>query len=408
MHSSIFSSSTGYPQNHWLKTWLLAIAVAATLLAGWEAVLRHMGHRPTVVDDEALWAGQRDRVYTECCEKAVVLMGDCRILLGLVPQVLQDNFPGYRVVQLAVQETSPIATLRDLAEDERFDGIVIAGLNARLLSRDMWDTQQRYVDYYHSQYGLNTKLNRFFSTLAQKNLASIHPQLHLNDIIIRLAQGEPLPSPYYLETQADRSRLADYRRVDLQAHRKWAYDRTRWLSNDRDLPGAAEWLQDAMEVEEWVTAIQARGGRVVFVQLPTTGQLYSYDEIIFPKKLYWDAFAARTSALCIHFKDVPELAGFDCPDLSHLDRADAPRFTMELGTALADRNLLNVPTCAVASGRTAGKSAKCRCPTRGSHQNASADCPCCGTGSPNQGEHPMTMSQASRDADCRQCEPRAS
>ena len=250
-----------------------------------------------------------------------------------MPQVLQASFPGYRVVQLAVQETSPIATLRDLAADERFNGIVVCGLNARLLCKDMWDTQQRYVDYYHNNYGLNAKLNRSFSTLMQRTFAAIHSQLRLDDLVIRLAQGQPLPSPYYLETQEDRSRLADYRRVDLQVHRKWAYDRTRWLSNDRDLPGTAEWLHDAMEVEEWVKAIQARGGRVVFVQLPTTGQLYSYDEIIFPKKMYWDAFAARTSALCIHFKDVPQLAGFDCPDLSHLDRADAPRFTTELGSS---------------------------------------------------------------------------
>ena len=343
MHSSTSNSNGVCLEGPWLKTWLLAIAVTLAVLAGWELSLRRMGYRPTVVDDEALWAEQRNRVYTDCCEKAVVLLGDCRVLLGLMPQVLQAGFPGYRVVQLAVQETSPIAALRDLAADERFNGIVVCGLNARLLCKDMWDTQQRYVDYYHNNYGLNAKLNRSFSTLMQRTFAAIHSQLRLDDLVIRLAQGQPLPSPYYLETREDRSRLADYRRVDLQVHRKWAYDRTRWLSNDRDLPGTAEWLHDAMEVEQWVKAIQDRGGRVVFVQLPTTGQLYSYDEIIFPKKMYWDAFAARTSALCIHFKDVPQLAGFDCPDLSHLDRADAPRFTTELGTVLAARELLDMP-----------------------------------------------------------------
>jgi hypothetical protein len=360
MHSSTSSSDHARPEGTWLKTWLLAIVLATTVVAGWEAMLRHRGHRPTIVDDEALWAGQRDRIYTADGRKAIVLIGDCRIQLGLVPQVLRDKFPGHRVVQLAIQETSPIATLRDLAADERFDGIVICGLDARLLCRDMWETQQHYVDYYHKAYHWNTRLNRFFSTLAQKTFVSLHPRLRLNELAILLARGEPFPSPYYLETHADRSRLADYRRVDLKAHRKRVFDRTGWLSNDRELPGVEEWLRDAMEVEGWVDTIQARGGRVVFVQLPTTGQLHEYEETVFPKTLFWDAFAARTSALCIHFKDVPQLAGFDCPDTVHLDRTDAPRFTLELGKALANRDLLGEPACTIASEHKARGSAHYR------------------------------------------------
>ncbi|MEN6424777.1 MAG: hypothetical protein ABFE13_05410 [Phycisphaerales bacterium] len=356
MHSSTSSSDLVWPEGPWLKTWLLAIALAVAAVAGWETALRHRGHRPTIVDDEALWASQRDRIYTTDGQKAIVLIGDCRIQLGLVPQVLRDSFPGHRVVQLAIQETSPIATLRDLAADQRFDGIMICGLDARLLCRDMWDTQQHYVDYYHKAYHWNTRLNRFFATLAQKTLVSLHPRLRLDELAVLLARGEAFPSPYYLETHADRSRLADYDRVDLKAHRKWVFDRTRWLSNDRELPGVEEWLHDAMEVEEWVGTIQSRGGRVVFVQLPTSGQLHRYEETLFPKAMYWDAFAARTSALCIHFKDVPQLAGFDCPDTVHLDRTDAPRFTLELGKALANRDLLGTPMCTVASEHPAGGS----------------------------------------------------
>lgn len=357
MHSSTSSSNRASPAGPWFKTWLLAIALAVALVAGWETVLRHRGHRPTIVDDHALWASQRDRVYTRDGQKAVVLIGDCRIQLGLVPQVLRDSLPGHRIVQLAIQETSPIATLRDLAADERFDGIVICGLDARLLCRDMWDTQQHYVDYYHRTYHWSEKVNRRLSTLAQKTLVSLHPRLRLNELAILLARGESLPSPYYLETQADRSRLADYSRVDLKSHRKWAFDRTRWLSTNKELPGVEEWLHDAMEVEKYVETIQARGGRVVFVQLPTTGQPYRYDEMILPKKKYWDALAARTSALCVHFKDVPQLAGFDCPDTVHLDRVDAPRFTRELGKTLMERDLLGEGTCAVASGQAPGRAA---------------------------------------------------
>lgn len=334
MHSFTSSSNCVCPEGPWLKTWLLTVAAAVTLVAGGEVVLRYADHRPTVVDDEALWASQRDRVYAGRNEKVVVLIGDCRIQLGLIPQILQDSFPWNRVVQLAIEGTSPIATLRDLAEDKGFNGVVICQLDARLLCKDMWDTQQRYVDFYHKKYHWDAKANRFFSILTQEMLATLHPQLRLNDLGIQLVKGNSLPSPYYLQTHADRSRLADYRHVDLNAHRKWVYDRARWVSNT-DLPGAEEWLRDAMEIEEWVRMIQTRGGCVVFVQFPTTGQLYRYNEFVFPKSTYWDTFAAQTSALCVHFKDVPQLAGFDCPDTLHLDRADAPRFTRELGKALS-------------------------------------------------------------------------
>ena len=270
---------------------------------------------------------------------------------------------------------------------------MICGVDARLLCKDMWDTQQRYVDYYHRNYGLNAKLNRFFSTLAQEHFVSIDPQLRLNNLLVRLVKRQSWPAPYYLETQADRSRLADYGRVDLKTHQKWAYDRAYWLSNNKNLPWTEEWLEGAMELEPWVDAIRARGGRVVFVQFPTTGRLFAYDDAIFPKKEFWDAFAARTSALCIHFKDVPQLATFDCPDLSHLDRADAPRFTMELGRTLADRELLGAPHIVMASKQPDGKSQNCHCDAKSPCRKASGTCPCCG---PDSHDRPCTCETKSQ------------
>jgi hypothetical protein len=99
--------------------------------------------------------------------------------------------------------------------------------------------------------------------------------------------------------------------------------------------------------------------------------------MIFPKKDYWDAFAARTSALCIHFKDLPQLASFDCPDLSHLDRNDAPRFTMELGQTLAARELLGAPTAVMASKQPGEKPEDCHCNAKSPCMRAPGECPCC-------------------------------
>lgn len=380
MRSSIFSFSE-CPEGPWLRTWLVAAGLVVALLAGWEGVLRGLGYRPTVVDDKALWAEQRDRVYSRGDEKAVVLLGDCRMQLDFVPQVLVEKFPGHRVVQLAVEQTSPVAVLRDLAADERFDGVVICGLNARLLCEDLWDTQQPYVDYYHSKYTLNEKLNRRLSVALEQRLTILHPQLRLDDMLVQLVKTGHLPSAYYIETHADRSRLADYSGVDIAAHRQFTLGRDHWLCAGRSLPCSVKWLEDAMKLEEWVLAIQSRGGEVIFVQFPTTGEHLRYDEFMFPKAQYWDAFAAKIPAPCIHFQDVPQLADFACPDWSHLDRSDAPRFTQELARVLEARGSFCELSCTTTCEGPGGR----QCP-RCDHskpQSTHARCTCCPVNGPS-------------------------
>jgi len=344
-----------------------------------------LGYRPTVVDDKALWAAQRQRVYGDNGEQTVVLLGDCRMQLGFVPQVLAEQFPGHRVIQLAVEQTSPVATLRDLAADERFNGIVICGLNARLLCEDLWDTQQPYVDYYHNKYSLNEKLNRFLAAAFQQRLTIIHPQLRLDDLLVSLVKTRRLPASFYLETLADRSRLADYSGVDIAAHRQFTVGRARWLCAGRALPSAIKWVEDAMKVEEYIRAIHGRGGRVIFMQFPTTGDHLRYDEYMFPKAQYWDAFAARTSALCLHFQDVPQLANFACPDWSHLDRTDAPRFTQEVARALESRGLFGQSSCTVACGGSDGTGPRCSCCDHSKPQGMHPQCACCSVSVPLQG-----------------------
>ena len=65
---------------------------------------------------------------------------------------------------------------------------------------------------------------------------------------------------------------------------------------------------------------------MVFARLPTSGKLHDELERCKPKREFWNKFAAATSAETIHFQDVPTLADFECPDWSHLDVRDAPRF----------------------------------------------------------------------------------
>ena len=50
---------------------------------------------------------------------------------------------------------------------------------------------------------------------------------------------------------------------------------------------------------------------------------------------FWDRMLAVTGAPGIHFEDHPELAGFDCPEWSHLTAADAVRYSRALMPLMA-------------------------------------------------------------------------
>ena len=71
--------------------------------------------------------------------------------------------------------------------------------------------------------------------------------------------------------------------------------------------------------------------------MPSSGVQWAHTERTLPKREYWDAFAARTRAATIHFKDYPELSQFECPDYSHLDARDVPAFTKALAGILQAR-----------------------------------------------------------------------
>jgi hypothetical protein len=131
-----------------------------------------------------------------------------------------------------------------------------------------------------------------------------------------------------------------------------------------------------MMMEPYVAAIQARGGRVLFVRLPVSGECLAYEEQTFPKQEYWDAFAARTSALCLHFRDLPALAGFDCPDTSHLDRRDAPRFTAALAKVLDDSSVAADAPCVASHHLAGGAHGGCRCCGRVKRLFARTTCNC--------------------------------
>lgn len=341
MPSSTSSSSTALertPPGPWLRTWCVAAALAAVALGAIEYAWRCRGHRPSTTDDLDLWAVQRARVYGG--RDTVVLVGQSRMQLDFATDVFRARFPGRDLVDLAVEGEPPMATLRDLCEDEAFCGLVLCEADPHLFERIERERQWPWVRHYHERCLIGARVERALASWVQATLVVRNPQVKLSRVALDAIQRRPWPSPHYVTTRADRSKAADYRLVHLTSHRANRIARRSAAYRTRAIPAPEQWQAEVAEVVPWLRRLEARGGRVVFVRLPTSGEHWQLDERYYPRARYWDGLAAITGAPTVHFADDPRTAGFDCPDTSHLDGRDAPAFTAALLEVLAERGLL--------------------------------------------------------------------
>ena len=85
-----------------------------------------------------------------------------------------------------------------------------------------------------------------------------------------------------------------------------------------------------------VRRFAARGGRVLWVELPSSGRTRAVEERRYPRAQYWDWFASHIepTGAAITVRDTPELDAFRCPDGSHLDASSTVPFTRALAATL--------------------------------------------------------------------------
>lgn len=321
------------------RTWLLAIVLALTTVGILEGYFRSRGYVPSVVDDRDLWSAHRGKIYDR---DTVVLLGTSRIQVDFNTRVFRKRFPQYNLVQLAIDGRDPAAALRDLAEDERFNGIVVCDMHERGFQRATREDQQAYVSYYHTRRNLTKPVDRLFATFFQRNLVVINPILNLRYLLVTFYEIGRLPAPLPVVTYSDRSRLSDFTNVDVRRYTRIRAQRARQQLGLIGIP-PDQWLAEAVEIEPWVRRIQDRGGRVVLVRLPTSGTLWTLDETNYPREQCWDQFAEQSSATCIHFRDVRGMYKFRVPDMSHLDGRDTLPFTLAFADELRLRGVIRLP-----------------------------------------------------------------
>ena len=334
---STFNSKNMY----WKRSWILAIVVSLVFLSCLEYFWRSQGHQPAIVDDMRLWSLQRDKVGTTAHE--VVLLGSSRMQADVSTKTLKELLPTYNIINLSTDGSCANAALRDLAEDEKFSGLVLCDMTAQclLFGDGKILGQHAYPRYYHRVFNLNNKINRIIATTVQKKLTVVDPYLNLQKILGLVLTKRELRQPNYLTTDEDRTRSADYTKTNLGLHTAKRIENIKvfyqklYPSIKKDL-----FHDNVKSLENAVKRIQMRGGKVVFIRFPVSGEHWDIDEKYFPKEIYWDLFSHITNAETIHFKDVKFLSNFDCPDTSHLDVRDKPEFTRQLYLKLIKKGVL--------------------------------------------------------------------
>jgi hypothetical protein len=159
-------------------------------------------------------------------------------------------------------------------------------------------------------------------------------------------------SPRYLATfdRKRRARLADFVANDPErlhaAQQIWiplfnpppkpsVFSEEEWAKMMAD--GLTESIQSVVDS---VHAIEARGGRVIFMRLPSSGPVLELEDRFAPRAATWDRLLRESGAPGVHFQDYPELQGFDCPEWSHLGAEDSVEFSRGLVRVMQRGGLL--------------------------------------------------------------------
>jgi hypothetical protein len=304
-------------------------------MIGLEIGVRAHGYKPSINEDAYSWALERPRA-SDRSPRTVAILGASRILLAFSPVAFREQLPNHSFVQLAYQSTAPVGSLRDLALDTDFRGVALVDITESQFWPTNWHVQDDLLAAFHRGWrGSGQLAERWLTTQVQSKVAVL--AVDGLRILGSLVEEGTWPSPPYTTTYPDRTKFADYDLVDAERKRRIRLQR---LAGSPAPADAEQWLVHALSQELFIALIESRGGKVVYLRMPTCDERWATDEAKMPKAQFWDRLARLSRATMIHFKDYPSLSRFECPDTSHIDSKDGPAFTRALIDILVQRGVV--------------------------------------------------------------------
>ena len=321
----------GGPRKLFWKLLLLGVLAGGSLEGFWFL----LGYAPSVRDDPGLWGLVRRQASRSA--HAAVLVGTSRIHAGLDPAVLSREIPGHDWLDLALDGTSPLPVMEDLAGDPSFKGVVICDVLPYYLFSPMGfdDSRSReFVRYYHNHNSAwGDAIESELRTAVQSRLRLARDDANLLQLVRQVWVSRSLPQADPSSMLANRLMRVDFTHVNVaRLTDQWVQVR---VSDKRRLAGL-ETDANLARIAGWVRAIEGRGGKVVFLRMVVSGKVREIEERLYPQAEYWGKFARSQSTLFIDFSDYPALAKFTCPEGSHLDYRQTPAFSSAFARLLKE------------------------------------------------------------------------
>lgn len=328
------------PVQPWGRVLWVALALFVILLGGWEWYWRDYGVAPAYANSNDSWAAQRRRI-DQGEGNSTVLIGSSRTLFDVQLPVWEST-TGKRPIQLALEGTSPVPVLEDLAADPNFTGRLLVGVTPELFFSG-FASRGAAIAYFHKQ-SLSQRSGHWLSQhFIEPYFAFFDGDFALNTVVRRQAWPVRPGIPPRIRVRklsvsdADRNthlwqKVETDRVYQAQARRIWAQNFNGRPQTNMDTPEKLQKLIDLQitRATAAVAKLRARGVRLVFVRLPSGGDFYAFENRVFPRAQTWDVMLQRAGSTGIHFEDYPQLQGYNLPEWSHLSASEANRFTAAL------------------------------------------------------------------------------
>jgi hypothetical protein len=322
----------------WLVFVLIILATAA-----WEWKMRSLGlHAGDLGDGVLYWTVER-RKLAAGDHDGVVIFGSSRILFDTDLDVWEE-MTGRRPIQLAMVGTNPRPFLKRFAEDSDFDGLVVVGVTPDIFFSDFQSAFPEYLglnDLWRAE-SPSKRFGHQVGLILQRYFAFLDDNYALGSLVerVNIPDREGVRGPYLDVWKLSEAfpgrqyrmwpRLETDRRLQDHAIKVW-------MGRDRGGPDADTLTRAIDDARRSVEKIRAHGGDVIFVRSPSAGAYYARELRNSPRDKTWDRLLRETAAFGIHFEDYPEMQGLESPELSHLSRESATRFTRAYVGVLRER-----------------------------------------------------------------------
>ena len=320
-----------------MSVWTVAVLIVALFVGAWEMLARDARLGPAFVDNKTLWADTRHQLNTQGSE-AIVLLGGSRMQRAIDVEVMSERFDR-PVFQLAVEGSSYLPVLEDLAVDPRISGTIVVSVtpaltfNRQLTQLDN-SAQARYVENYRRQ-SLARRLDQKLTLFLQEHLALRAPRARPDIVLPTLIASGELPDTDFKTTFRNRVVHMDYDRMPLdQGDENIAEVYRQFVAPYSE----SEFAPFIDYIATITRMLRNKGATVYFVRLPSSGAVRALEDEWFPREEFWGVLEANVDATFIHYEDHPQLSGFMSQDGSHVDSQQIAEFTAEFVEVLASHS----------------------------------------------------------------------